>query len=132
MNRVAEEHLSTSDFVSVGDNRTEDRATDTRPADAPRRPVEQEEAGPLLPGDFVQDLRGRWDRVQTGFVDEPRDAVRQADELVATAMKRLAESFAEQRNALERQWDRGDDVSTEDLRQALRKYRSFFQRLLSI
>jgi hypothetical protein len=50
---------------------------------------------------------------------------------VAQVMKRLAEVFAEERSSLERQWDRGDDVSTEDLRIALQRYRSFFQRLLS-
>jgi len=69
---------------------------------------------------------------QTAFVDEPRSAVEQADGLVAAAMKRLAEVFAEERSRLEQQWDRGDNVSTEDLRIALQRYRSFFQRLLSI
>jgi hypothetical protein len=70
--------------------------------------------------------------VQTAFVDEPRRAVEQADGLVASAMKRLAEVFAEERSKLEQQWDRGDNVSTEDLRIALQRYRSFFHRLLAI
>jgi len=65
-------------------------------------------------------------------VDEPRNAVQEADGLVASAMKRLAEVFAQERSKLEQQWDRGDDVSTEDLRLALQRYRSFFHRLLSI
>jgi hypothetical protein len=65
-------------------------------------------------------------------VDEPRKAVEQADGLVASTMKRLAEVFAEERSKLEKQWDRGDNVSTEDLRVALQRYRSFFHRLLSI
>jgi len=91
-----------------------------------------EGAGPLLPADFVQQLRTRWDSIQTGFVDEPRAAVQQADELVASAMKRLAESFADARSNLEHQWDRGDEVNTEDLRLALRKYRTFFQKLVSV
>jgi len=65
-------------------------------------------------------------------VDEPRRAVEQADSLVASAMKRLAELFAEERAGLEKQWDRGDQISTEDLRVALTRYRSFFHRLLSI
>jgi len=115
MNQV-EEHLSTADFVAGG---------------APGA-AHEEGPGPLLPAEFVQELRSRWDRVQTGFVDEPRQAVQQADELVAQAMKRIAESFADERGRLEQQWDRGDDVNTEDLRQALRKYREFFQRLLSV
>jgi len=70
--------------------------------------------------------------VQTGFVDEPRRAVEEADKLVATVMKRLAESFATERSNLEKQWDRGDNVSTEDLRVALQRYRTFFDRLLNV
>jgi hypothetical protein len=89
-------------------------------------------ATPLFAADEAQGLRGRWDAIQTSFVDEPRQAVEQADSLVATAMKRLAEIFAEERAGLEGQWDRGDDVSTEDLRLALQRYRSFVGRLLSI
>jgi hypothetical protein len=87
---------------------------------------------PLFPNNELQELRNRWSGVQTAFVDEPRSAVEQADGLVAAAMKRLAEVFAEERSRLEQQWDRGDNVSTEDLRIALQRYRSFFQRLLSI
>jgi hypothetical protein len=86
----------------------------------------------LFPSNELDDLRNRWSGVQTAFVDEPRRAVEQADGLVASAMKRLAEVFAEERARLEKQWDRGDNVSTEDLRIALQRYRSFFQRLLSI
>jgi len=90
------------------------------------------DATPLFPNDELQELRSRWSGVQTAFVDEPRSAVEQADGLVAAAMKRLAEVFAQERSKLEQQWDRGDNVSTEDLRIALQRYRSFFQRLLSV
>jgi hypothetical protein len=90
------------------------------------------DATPLFPNNELEDLRSRWSGVQTAFVDEPRKAVEQADGLVASAMKRLAEVFAEERSKLEQQWDRGDNVSTEDLRIALQRYRSFFQRLLSV
>lgn len=90
------------------------------------------EATPLFPNHELQDLKTNWDHIQTGFVDEPRTAVEQADSLVASTMKRLAEVFAEERSKLEQQWDRGDDVSTEDLRLALQRYRSFFHRLLAI
>lgn len=90
------------------------------------------DATPLFPANELEELRNRWSAVQTAFVDEPRTAVDQADGLVAAAMKRLAEVFAEERSRLEQQWDRGDNVSTEDLRIALQRYRSFFQRLLSI
>jgi hypothetical protein len=87
---------------------------------------------PLFPGGELDGLRTRWKEIQTAFVDEPRKAVEQADGLVASAMKRLAEVFAEERSRLEQQWDRGDNVSTEDLRVALQRYRSFFDRLLSV
>ena len=90
------------------------------------------DATPLFPSNELEELRNRWSGVQTAFVDEPRSAVEQADSLVASAMKRLAEVFAEERSRLEQQWDRGDNVSTEDLRIALQRYRSFFQRLLSV
>jgi sugar phosphate isomerase/epimerase len=92
----------------------------------------EEEAAPLFSAEEAKDFRGRWDAVQVGFVDEPRRAVVQADSLVAAAMKRLAEMFAAERAKLEGQWSRGDDVSTEDLRLALRRYRSFFGRILSV
>ena len=86
----------------------------------------------LFPDNEIAELRNRWNGVQTAFVDEPRRAVEEADGLVAAAMKRLAEVFADERSNLEKQWDRGDNVSTEDLRIALRRYRAFFHRLLSI
>jgi hypothetical protein len=85
----------------------------------------------LFPDNELSELRSRWDKAQIGFVDEPRAAVEQADSLVATVVKRIAEQFAAERADLEHQWDRGSDVSTEDLRQALRKYRSFFDRLIA-
>jgi hypothetical protein len=78
------------------------------------------------------EFRSRWSSIQTGFVDEPRKTVEQADELVAQIMQRLAQSFSDQRSNLEHQWERSDEVSTEELRLALRRYRSFFERLLTI
>ena len=92
----------------------------------------QMDSTPLFPGSELEELRTRWKEVQTAFVDEPRSAVQQADRLVASAMKRLSDVFADERSKLERQWDRGDDVSTEDLRLALQRYRTFFQRLLAV
>jgi hypothetical protein len=92
---------------------------DTRPA-------------PIFPGSEAGGYRTQWDAIQTGFVDEPRRAVEEADALVALVIKRLSEVFADERAGLEHQWGRGDEISTEDLRIALRKYRSFFERLLSL
>jgi hypothetical protein len=93
---------------------------------------ESDEQTALFSPDEATTLRGQWDSIQVGFVDEPRQAVEKADALVAGAMKRLAEMFAAERERLEKQWDRGDSVSTEELRVALRRYRSFFGRLLSV
>jgi len=87
--------------------------------------------GPLFPDDELHSFRARWDEVQTSFVDEPRQAVEQADSLVANVVKRITEQFSAERTHLEKQWDSGDSVSTEDLRLALKRYRSFFDRLLS-
>jgi hypothetical protein len=94
--------------------------------------AKEPESGPLFSQEEAGNLRTKWDAIQVGFVDEPRRAVEDADSLVAMAMKRLAEQFAEERSRLEGQWSRGGDVSTEDLRVALRRYRSFFGRLLSV
>ncbi len=87
---------------------------------------------PLFSESEVGDFRSRWGNIQTAFVDEPRRAVEDADNLVASLMKKLAEGFANERSRLEKQWDRGDNVSTEDLRVALQRYRSFFDRLLKV
>jgi len=95
-------------------------------------PAMERETGPLFSGDEANELRSRWDAIQVGFVDEPRRAVERADNLVAGTMKRLAEIFTDERSKLEGQWDQGENVSTEDLRLALRRYRSFFSRLLSV
>lgn len=85
----------------------------------------------LVPADRAQALSARWDAVKGSFVDEPRDAVRQADALVGELLDELDRLFREQRRALEHGLDT-DDTSTEDLRLALRRYRSFFDRLLSL
>jgi serine phosphatase RsbU (regulator of sigma subunit) len=108
---------------------TENRSMETREETAGREISES--AGPLFPDDEMQGFRSRWDRVQTSFVDEPRQAVQQADSLVASVVQRIAEQFSAEREQLEKQWDSGSDVSTEDLRQAMKRYRSFFDRLLT-
>jgi hypothetical protein len=85
----------------------------------------------LLEKHEMQRILGQWKDVQAEFVDEPRNAVKDGDALVAELMQRLAQTFANEREQLESQWAGGDDVSTEDLRQSLRRYRSFFDRLLA-
>jgi len=128
-----DENLTTADITHA------ENAKDLQPSAIDDRIVQQtvpaplkaRAASPLFPDDELHNLRARWDQAQTSFVDEPRQAVEQADSLVANVVKRIAEQFANERAQLEKQWDRGDNVSTEDLRQALRRYRSFFDRLLS-
>jgi len=119
--QIEQTRLSTADLAAANSIPT-----------APAMKVAPESNMPLFAPNDAQDFRARWEKIQIGFVDEPRKAVEQADELVASAIKRLAEVFASERNKLEGQWDKRDNVTTEDLRVALRRYRSFFDRLLSV
>jgi hypothetical protein len=117
---------------SVGEERSEQPMARTDAgAETRSQTVEDDHTGPLLPTDSSADSQRRWEEIQTRFVDEPRRAVEDADGLVATVMQQLAEGFALERERLEAQWGRGEDISTEELRVTLRRYRSFFHRLLS-
>ncbi len=107
-----------------------ERSSATAGADKPSSGAEQLE--PLFPADVAANYRSRWAAVQSGFVDDPRSAVRQGDELVAQMMKNLAESFAAERGRLETQLGQTGSTTTETLRVSLRRYRSFFERLLSL
>ena len=86
---------------------------------------------PVLPADRTAGYRGRWDDIQSRFVDDPRSSVEQADTLVLEVVQDLQTTFGSERSSLEAQWQSGEDVQTEDLRVAPRRYRSFFDRLLS-
>jgi hypothetical protein len=97
---------------------------------APAQEAPAEQVTPLMPDDA--DLRERWTRVQTAFVDDPRRAVEEADSLVADTMRRMSEVFSKERSTLEEQWRTGGQPSTEDVRLALQRYRQFFERLLSM
>ena len=132
LKKVPDEELTTADIARP---QPPDEVKGPKPVTRERKAEynsEREAAASLFPEQELGDLRDRWKEIQTGFVDEPRKAVEQADGLVASAMKRLAEVFASERSKLEQQWDRGDSVSTEDLRVALQRYRTFFERLLSV
>jgi hypothetical protein len=137
---------TTADIAGVDDDKMIDRTEaveEPGPAEAPPTeharaeaaeptPTREPDTTPLFDDAVTGELRDRWTDVQSAFVDEPRTAVEQADALVADVMKRLAAVFADERKSLEGQWSRGDDISTEDLRLALQRYRSFFDRLLSV
>lgn len=131
---LSDQEITTADLAGRNESASSQGHAGTQEptGDASLRSRPEERTEPLFPAQDATELRARWDAIQAGFVDEPRTAVEQADSLVAAAMKRLAETFASERSALEAQWDRGDDVSTEDLRVALRRYRSFFGRLLAM
>jgi hypothetical protein len=134
-----ESNISTADFVAVGGNRerieerNNVRAENSAGAARAAEPSSDERSTPLFDSGEGERFRTHWTEIQTAFVDEPREAVKQADGLVAEVIQRLARSFADERAKMEHEWSRSDDgVSTEDLRIALRRYRSFFDRLLSV
>jgi hypothetical protein len=128
-------NLTTADLAASADRpmpAPDDRPVTAANNDAVQTAKEESALAPLFSEDAAKAFRSRWDAVQRGFVDNPQEAVQAGDELVAQVIKSLAESFSEQRSALERGLDQSDRSSTENLRLALRRYRSFFERLLAI
>jgi len=121
--REEREHIDERGDIDAREMVGRRHGTDARTDDRPM---------PMFAGAEASGYRTQWDAIQTGFVDEPRRAVQEADALVALVMKRLSEVFTNERTSLERQWGEGDEISTEDLRVALRRYRSFFERLLTL
>jgi len=121
--------MSTADIVAA----TTEADTDWMEMEAEtiKEKVESQPVS-LLQREAIDELRSRWNSIQIEFVDEPRSSVERADALVAEVMKRIAQMFAEKRAVLDEQWVNHEDVSTEDLRVALQRYRSFFNRLLSL
>lgn len=105
---------------------------DTTPAGAPRSTATDGNGHALFGKEQQRRFRSRWDDVQSSFIDEPREAVAEADALVREATDALHSIFERDRRQLEGAWDRGDEVSTEDLRVTLQRYRSFFERVLTI
>lgn len=120
------------DQISTADLAGHEQRDEDSCRDDPNQFPLSEGRPPLFPEGDADLLRTRWAQVQISFVDEPRQAVADADSLVASAIKRLAGIFSDERSQLENQWDRGEDVSTEDLRIAMQRYRSFFERLLAV
>lgn len=134
-----ERAMSTADLVAATETPQAQAAPMPAPVPTQAQAVQSEaQAGEgerlaaLFPPEMAHAFREHWASVQIGFVDDPRGAVRQADELVAKVMKTLAESFANQRSSIEADVGRNEQASTENMRMALRSYRSFFERLLSL
>ena len=119
-----DERLTTADEPSAA--RTESSQMATEPSSEPSSERS------LFADNDLSGLRSRWDDVQAGFVDDPKDCVQKADALVADVVQQLTTGFSDARSRLEEQWARGEEASTEDLRQALKRYREFFERLLAV
>jgi len=142
MNRDPRESLSTADLATAAEDRQARHPTaqevkrDAREARAEAHHAAhtgtEEKLAPLFAPQVCDEFRHRWDQVQFSFVDDPKRAVREGDELVAQVMKSLAQSFSQERAKLEKELGQNDAGSTENLRVALQRYRSFFQRLLSL
>jgi hypothetical protein len=117
---------ATADYAPGGIEAQADRAEVTQPDVEP-----SSETSLFADGDLAG-LRARWDSVQAGFVDDPRDCVHEADALVSDVVGQLTTGFTRARSRLEDQWGRGEEASTEDLRVTLKRYREFFERLLAV
>ena len=135
---LKEKDLTTSDLATAAVTRTAQREVERDVNEPPTENrnaeviTEDEQLAPLFSPDAAKEFRSRWDAIQSSFVDDPKRAVRQGDELVAQVLKSLTETFSNERSRLEGQLDQSDKASTENLRIALRRYRSFFERLLSL
>jgi hypothetical protein len=130
-----EEELTPTVFATDGNVQSQPggpKLEKVQEPDDPQRALPVLEPTALFSEPEMEEFRTQWSKIQTAFVDEPRLTVEDADKLVAAVMQRLADRFATERSGLEKQWDRGDNVSTEDLRIALQRYRSFFDRLLNL
>jgi hypothetical protein len=123
------EHRERMERTERDERRDGERVVENRPA---TNDPAQEELLPLFEEDAARKFRSRWLTIQSKFVDDPRDAVKQADDLVADIIKNVTMSFSDRRVGLEKQWNSGENISTEDMRVALKRYRSFFERLLSL
>lgn len=119
----AEEQIKNEERVRVAEQNVETQAA----TDSTNEALE-----PLFEDNEAEKFRTQWLNIQSKFVDNPRESVREADGLVAGVLKSVTMSFHERRTSLEKQWNSGGNASTEDLRLALKRYRSFFERLLTL
>jgi hypothetical protein len=124
--------MNKEDRMNHEDRMNQERADIGNVERTTERTAEEERPAPLFHDQELTGYRTRWSGIQTGFVDEPRRAVEEADALVSELTSRLVQSFTDERRHLEERWGKAENVSTEDLRQAMRRYRSFFERLLTI
>jgi hypothetical protein len=120
------------EHIERNEQRAEERKEERVPERSAAADMTTDDLEPLFEEDAARKFRSRWLAIQSKFVDDPRDSVKQADELVADIIKDVTMNFANRRIGLERQWNSGENISTEDMRVTLKRYRSFFERLLTL
>jgi hypothetical protein len=120
------------DQIEQNERRVEQRREENVVQTRTSADTENEGLEPLFEDESAKKFRSRWLVIQGKFVDDPRDSVKQADDLVADIIKNVTMSFADRRMSLEKQWNSGENISTEDMRVALKRYRAFFERLLTL
>lgn len=121
--RLRDEQIAEGQVVDEGTEKNRPAADAT---------TSEEDFAPLFENNEAEKFRTHWLEIQSRFVDDPTVAVKEADDLVADVIKNITRTFSDKRLGLENQWKRGDKVSTEDLRVAMKSYRSFFNRLLTL
>ena len=122
--------VDTTDEPMVNEHRAEESVEQT--SNENKTAMSEEQYAPLFENDEAEKFRSHWLDIQSRFVDDPAASVKEADELVANVIKSITRSFADRRIALEGQWNSQDNTSTEDLRVTIKRYRSFFDRLLTL
>jgi hypothetical protein len=120
------------DVVAREEPKTAERVESHEETRSPKEAAERDQSDGLFDRDRATELHRRWSEIQARFVDDPREAVKAADTLVDEVIRDLTALFADERAGLESHWDRNEKISTEDLRVAFRRYRSFFERLLVV
>jgi hypothetical protein len=133
MNESNDRPMSTASIAYGGDGKETDGAETEGESRSVTQPsgTNMGDMTPLVSEQDSASYQERWQTIQTRFVDTPQESVKEADALVAEVVQKVAQKFAEERNHLEGEWSKGSEVSTEDLRQAMQHYRSFFHRLLA-
>ncbi|MFF3562673.1 hypothetical protein ACFYXS_21790 [Streptomyces sp. NPDC002574] len=129
--RTADPHESTDPREPAEQARRVPTAQPERPARAPHTP--REPGAPKATAEDTDKLHRRLQQAVGGFVDEPRHAVEEADQVLEEATERLVQELKGRRHALRAGWDGGQDgTDTEKLRVALQGYRELVDRVLHV
>ena len=124
--------VDTTDEPVENETHVEERVPEHQTRTTTPSGTTEEELAPLFEDEEAKKFRSRWLAIQSKFVDDPGGSVKQADDLVSDVIKSVTMNFSNRRVALEKQWNAEEKTSTEDLRMAIKRYRSFFDRLLTL